>query len=275
MPTKKLMVNDQWSIVKNLCLIAGLSVLSSILSGCSAIGNSKPSALQITTTPETSVFLNGKHIGKTPYYSDQLKSGDYTIKLAATDASYTDKISLHEGTLTVVNRDLAGNFQAQTGEVLWLEKDKSGFFVASMPDSADVTIDGRLVGKTPVSVNDLEDGEHKVAISHTNYFNREFAVKTSGKFQLNAEVTLALKDAKGVGNVENIPSPSPQSSKIEILKTPQGFLRLRKEPALDSQEVIRVPDGTQLEVIQETKDWIQTRYQDKIGWVSTQFTKKL
>lgn len=265
----------QPSTLKNLCLVTILWLLAILLTGCSAVGSNKPAALQITTNPETSVFLNGKHIGKTPYFSDQLKSGNYTVKLSASDANYTSKIRLNEGTLTVVNRDLAGNFQAQSGEVLWLEKNKSGFFIASIPPAADVSIDGRQIGKTPAIVHDLEEGEHKVTISHQNYTKREFAIKTSKKFLLNAEVTLALTDAKGVGNTSVNPSPQPQIKKIEILKTPQGFLRMRKAPALESQEVIRVPDGTQLEIIQDTVDWLQVKYQGKIGWVSAQFTKKL
>lgn len=261
--------------IKYIFLISSLTLFSSILTGCSAVGSNKPAALQITTNPETSVFLNGKHIGKTPYFSDQLKSGDYTIKLSASDASYTSKVKLNEGTLTVVNRDLASNFQAQSGEVLWLEKNKTGFFVASLPPGADVSIDGRQVGKTPVLAKDLEIGDHKVVVSHADYINREFAIKTSSKFQLNAMVSLALEAARSANNPNNVPSPQPQIRKIEILNTPQGFLRLRKEPALDSQEVGRIPDGTQLEILQEAQDWFQVKFQDKTGWVSAQFTKKL
>lgn len=251
------------------------SLILTTLAGCSAIGTSKPAALQITSTPEASVFLNGKHLGKTPYKSDQLKSGDYTLKLATSDASYTDKITLNEGTLTVVNRDLASNFQAQAGEVLWLEKNRSGIFISSIPQDSDVSIDGRQLGKTPLNTQDLEEGEHKILISHQNNESREFSIITSKGFLVNTQVTLALSGAKGMGNVNSIPSPEPQIKKVEILKTPQGFLRMRKQPSLSSQEVIRVPDGTQLEIIQETTDWIQAKYQDKLGWVSAQFIKKL
>lgn len=268
MPTKT-------QIAITLLLIPCLLVIYSLIITISTIGSGKPAALQITTTPETSLFLNGKHIGKTPYYSDQLKSGDYSIKLSTSDANYSNKITLNNGTLTAVNRELASNFQAQSGEVLWLEKNNSGFFISSIPPEANVSIDGRHIGKTPIKVENLEEGEHKVLISHLNYENREFSIKTSKKFLLNAEVTLALTGAKGIGNISSIPSPQPQIKKIEILKTPQGFLRMRKDSSLSSQEVIRVPDGTQLEIIQETADWIQAKYKDKIGWVSSQFTKKL
>lgn len=262
-------------LISSLFKVSCFIFLVMLITGCSTIGSSKPAALQITTNPETSVFLNGKHIGKSPYFSDQLKSGDYTIKLSTSDANYSNKITLNEGTLTVVNRELASNFQAQSGEVLWLEQNNSGFFISSIPPDANVSIDGRHIGKTPINAQNLEEGEHKVVISHLNYENREFAVKTSKKFLLNAEVTLALIGAKGNGNISSIPSPQPQTKKIEILKTPQGFLRMRKASSLESQEVVRVPDGTQLEIIQETTDWIQVKYKDKIGWVSSQFTKKL
>src|SRR5437660_9065 len=97
-----------------------------LLSGCKVIGSTKPAALQVTSTPEASVFLDGKHLGKTPFFSDQLKAGEFTLKISASEASYVDKITLKEGTLVVVTRDLNDNFLAQSGETLWLESGKKG-----------------------------------------------------------------------------------------------------------------------------------------------------
>ena len=80
-----------------------------ILSGCSLTSNQKPAALQVTSTPQASVFLDGKHLGKTPFYSDQLRAGEHTLKVTVSEASYVDKITLTSGTLMVVNRELANN----------------------------------------------------------------------------------------------------------------------------------------------------------------------
>ena len=242
------------------------------LSGCSAIGTTKPAALQITSVPEASVFLDGKHLGKTPFFSDQLKVGQYLLKVTAGEASFVEKITLSGGTLTVVNRELANNFLAESGETLWLESGKRGLFVSSMPSEADITVDGKLVGKTPYLVEKLEEGEHKITLAKAGYINREFAVKASNKYQVVADVTLASEIAK-------IPQPQPSPAlliqKVKILATPVGFLRVRKEASLSSAEVGRVTAGEELEIIQETKDWIKVKFEDKQGWISSQYTKKL
>lgn len=244
-----------------------------LLSACSAVGISKPAALQITSTPEASVFLDGKHVGKTPFSSDQLKSGEYLVKLTAGDASYVGKINLAGGTLTVINRQLSSNFLAASGETLWLEKDKEGVFIVSMPAGADVVLDGTLVGQTPLLAADIAPGDHKITLTKIGYELREFTIKTSKGWQLVADVSLSAQlaqDTKGAEKLTLAPSP-----KIQVTQTPQGFLRVRQEPSTTALEIGRVKTGDELEVIQEKGDWVKIKFEGKLGWVSSQYVKKL
>lgn len=259
--------------VTTIALVVSLLSLLT-LSGCSAVGFNKPAALQITSKPEASVFLDGKHIGKTPFFSDQLKSGEHSLKISVSEASYIDQINLTSGTLTVINRELAPNFLAQAGETLSLKPGSKGFFIASMPQEADITIDGKLIGKTPALVGDISEGDHKVLVTKDGFASREFAIKTTSKYQLLAQVSLASQAAKNIAE-GNSPSPQPQTAKIAITDTPQGFLRVRQDSSIDSPEIGRVQPGDQLEVVQQTPDWIQVKFQGKQGWVSSQYTKKL
>lgn len=245
-----------------------------VLSACSAVGVDKPAALQVTSEPEASVFLDGKHVGKTPFFSDQLRAGEHTVKITVSDASYVDKVTLAGGTLTVVNRELATNILAQSGEVLWLDGSASGLFVTSAPAEAQITIDGKYIGKTPAIINDLENGDHKVTLSKEGFIDREFSIKTSKSFQLQADVTLASQIAK-TATSQKTPQPQLQPQKVEILKTPLGFLRVRSEPSVSSTEVGRVKTGDQLEIIQEVKDWVKVSFEGKQGWISAQYTKKV
>lgn len=248
-----------------------LICLAASLAGCSVVGKTKNAALQITSNPQASVFLNDKHLGKTPYFSDQLKEGTYTLKVSASEASYVDKIELKNGALTVVNRDLNNNYFAQSGEVLWLGQGKKDVFIGTIPPSAEITVDGQSKGKSPQLIGDLQYGDHKVTISKSGFESREFTIKTSGKYSLIANVTLAAKLAK------NPPSTisTENTHSVEILDTPQGFLRVRKEPDLASQEIGQVTVGKTYELIQETEDWIKISFEGKLGWVSTQYTKKV
>lgn len=249
------------------CLFLAIS-----LAGCSAIGSSKPAALQVTSTPEATVFLDGKHLGKTPFYSDQLTARQYTLKITSGEASYIALINLNEGTLTVINRELNNNFQAQSGEVLSLISGDRGLFVTSTPTAASVSVDGKNIGESPIKVDDISEGEHQVTLALPGYLNHDFAIKTSHNYQLSADVTLASQIAKATPTE---PSPSPQVQKVEVLATPQGFLRVRGDASQTAVEIGRVNTGDQLEVIQEALDWFEVKFTDKQGWVSSQYVKKL
>lgn len=255
-----------------MLLVTCYWLLVTILSGCSAIGTTKPAALQITSTPEASVFLDGKHVGKSPFFSDQLKAREYLVKLAAGEASHSEKVTLAEGTLTVINWELNNNFLAQSGEILWLEKGQKGLFITSMPNQANISLDGQLVGKTPQKIEEIEVGDHKVSLSKKGYVDREVAIKTSDKYLLVADVTLAAEIASGAVAVS---SPLPEPEKVEVERTPQGFLRVRKEPSTSAPEIGRVNDGAKLEIVQETPGWVQIKFEGKQGWVSSQYVKKL
>ena len=257
----------KWSLTSGLLLLVAF-----LLSGCSAVGTNKPAALQVTSVPEASIFLDGKHIGKTPFFSDQIKSGEYLLKITASEASYVDKIILTGGTLTVVNRELANNFLAQSGETLWLDSSKKGLFVSTLPSEVNMTIDGRLIGKTPFLVDEIEDGEHKITLTKAGFIDREFTIKASSKYQIMANVTLASEIAK---NPQPSPAPLPQVEKVKILATSLGFLRVRREPSLTAAEIGRVKTGDELQVVQETKDWVKVKFEGKQGWISAQYTKKL
>lgn len=271
--------NRQSIIVKFLLLVTSCLILATTLTGCKAVGSSKPAALQITTTPEASVFLDGKHLGKTPFSSDQLEAREYLVKITTGEASFVDKVALSPGTLTVINRELNNNFLAQAGENLKLIRGQDGLLIISFPDRAKVQLDGKSYGETPVKIDDIKEGEHKLVLTKIGYLDREISIKTSKKYQLLADVTLASEIAKGA---EVASSPQPHIQKVEILNTPQGFLRVRYEPSATSIEIGRVKTGDQREIVQETEGWIQIKFEgpsgnqtDKQGWVSTQFARKL
>lgn len=253
---------------------AGFLSLIIFLSGCSAIGSQKFAALQVTSTPEASIFLDGKLLGKSPFYSDNLKSGTYNLKITTSDATYEDKLDLSESTLTVVDRDLAANFLAQAGQILSLVPHLKGLAIVSLPTDADVTIDGRYFGKTPIKITDIAAGEHKVSISKISYVEREFAIKTLPRYQLVAQVTLASKVAKGIPRDVSQPESS-SSAKIEILKTVQNFVKVKKEPDTLSADIGRAKTGEQLNLIGQSQSWFQIIFEGKQGWIPEESAKQI
>ena len=272
MPRFKSTVYSLPSTVRVLILATSYLLLTTILSGCTVIGTTKPGALQVTATPEASVFLDGKHLGKTPFFTDQLDAKEYTLKITVSEASYTEKIILTPGALTAVNRELSANFLGQSGETLSLNKQGKGVFISSYPDKAEVSLDGKIAGETPLIVGDVKEGDHQVSLNKTGYIQREFTIKSSNKYQLTANVTLASEFAKG----QTASSESqPQGKSVEILRTPLGFVRVRREPSLESLEIATIETGKQAELLQEVQGWYSIKFEGKIGWISTQYAKKL
>jgi len=272
MPGFKFTVYCLLSTVRVLVLAICYLLLTIILSGCTILGGNKPAALQVTSTPEASVFLDGKHLGKTPFFTDQLDAKEYTLKISVSEASYTEKIVLTPGVLTAVNRELSANFLGQSGETLSLNKQGKGVFISSYPDKAQVSIDGKIAGETPLIVGDVKEGDHQVSLNKTGYIQREFTIKSSNKYQLTANVTLASEFAKG----KTASSESqPQGKSVEILRTPLGFVRVRREPSLESLEIGTIETGKQAELLQEVQEWYSIKFDGKIGWISTQYAKKL
>lgn len=72
--------------------------------------------------------------------------------------------------------------------------------------------------------------------------------------------------------VKSSPPPKPY---VEILDTPVGFLRVRKEPSTSSEELARVNPGEFYSLLDEESGWYKIEYEDaKEGWVSSQYAEK-
>lgn len=153
------------------------------------------------------VTLNGKPVGSTPHTSDRLRPGDYTIKLTSeieasssaastTSAkpktfkvSWESNVKLTAGTQTVINRNFGPSDVFSAGEVLTLDKG-SGLNLVTTPEGANITIEGKEVGKSPLSLE--EKGKKVVKISQEGYFSRELTINIQDGYRLTISVNLAL-----------------------------------------------------------------------------------
>ena len=81
-------------------------------------------ALQVTSIPKASVYLDGKKIGSTPLCKcelpDLIKTGEYTIKLISEKGDFKpfeEKITINKSTLTVVDREFLEGLQANSSVI--------------------------------------------------------------------------------------------------------------------------------------------------------------
>ncbi len=229
------------------------------------------SGISIYSLPsDATVFLDDKEMGKTPFEDKNLDTGEYTVKIQKDQASWSGKVKLSPGTVTVINRDIALDFASSAGETLTLDKGK-GITVISNPSGADVEIDGKVSGKTPLTL-DLDAGEHTVLVSHTNYLKRSIRANLPNNFNLTVSVDLALSEA----DLTVVTTPAiTQTPEVAVLQTPTGFLRVRDKPSLNGKEVAQVKPGDILVLLEDQGSWDRVRLPSGTeGFVSSSYVEK-
>jgi len=267
-------------------------------------GGSKEGVLKVASNPTASVFLDNKHVGRTPVET-KVALGDYTIRLVPetttqTLASWQGSIKITPDILTYVNANLAESEFTTSVETMWLEKISSKLAevaVRTNPDGAMASIDGETKGITPISIPNITAGDHALAIISSGFLPRNIKIKTTAGYKLNAIVKLALSGETPevaspsptpngeaitpTGKTTPTPTTKPTSSAdptkpfVTIKDTPTGFLRVRMEPSTSASEAARVNPGEKYRVESEKTGWYQIKYDAKnLGWISGQYATK-
>ena len=142
--------------------------------------------ITVTSEPiEADVYVDGKNVGKTPYVSKKISRGTHRVEL---------KKDRYNSFVKVV-KIRAGETNNEIENVSLVPKElKFGALtINSTPDGADVTVDGKVMGKTPMTLSDLLIGNHSVVLNHSGYFSlTEHVVVIE-----NDTTTLNLKLLKG------------------------------------------------------------------------------
>ncbi len=263
--------------------------------------------LKVNSIPASAVFLNNQHVGQTPF-EDFFAPGEYTLKLIPESTlenvvSWEGKVILSEGLLTFVNRELGSTELASAGELLTLEQipgKKTQVVIVSIPDGAQVTINGENRGVTPLALDSLDAGEHEITVSALGSISRTVKVKVTRGYKLTAAFQLAVSDVvlptaalqeekPKDALKESTPSASPKTSSkpsaspttlkppyVEILDTPTGFLRVRTEPSTSATESGRVNPGEKFPLLDQENGWYQITFgaKQEEGWISATYAKK-
>lgn len=227
--------------------------------------------ISILSTPDgATVFLDDKEAGKTPYENKELDVKEYSIVLEKEEASWQGRVSLNEGTLTAINRDLSKDQSSSAGEVLTLDKG-GGITVISNPSESSVEIDGKLYGKTPITVK-IEAGEHTILVSHPSYLKRSIRVSLPDNYHLTVSTDLALSEA----DLSTVATPPITTTpEVTVKDTPTGFLRVRDKASLQGKEIAQVKPGDSLILLEELGSWVRVRLTSGTeGFVSSIYVSK-
>jgi len=246
----------------------------------------KPGGVYVSTKPNSSVYINGNYVGKTPF-KNTYDSGVVTIKLVpeTNDLNlipFETKVTLVSGIQTVIRREFGKTEDESSGDIISFEKENgksTSLIVISTPDNAQVLIDGVARGFTPHRTSTISPAEHQITIKASDYIDRTLSVKTLVGYRL----TVFAKLAK---NLTPVSTPIPISATktyIEILQTPTGFLRVRTEPGTKGGEIAEVKPGSKYLLLDTdlATGWYKIQYEDAkpglpdgiSGWVSNEFAK--
>lgn len=235
----------------------------------SALGYQQKAGIRITSLPAAAVFLNGEEVGKTLYLNEELKAGQYQVKLQAETGSWQGTVELKEGKMTLVNREL-GDSASSSGEVLVLNEGQ-GVVITSNPSGAEVEIDGQSSGKTPFSVYQLAPGDHTFLLGYEGFLKRSIMAKLPEGMSLHLNVDLALAKVETV----NLQVPPITSSQLIVNQTPLGFLRVRDKPSVAGIEVAQVRPEDELIMLEELLSWYKVKLGDgSEGYVSAAYVTK-
>lgn len=225
-----------------LIVVLGFIGYSVFLSNAHARG-----ALQITSDPESRVYLNDKEIGRTPLCicgeesvseefgkanlgglfetttdDNLLPTGEYTIRIVPVESGYTEfqeKISIGKSVLTVVDRTF-GKGAGSDGSVITLEKIDNNALelsVLSIPDGASVLLDNEPVGQTPLTLDDITESDHELSLSKNGYKEKGVRIKAVKGYKLVARIYLGVDQASltGRGAPENSATSSAETKDDE------------------------------------------------------------
>lgn len=281
-----------------------------LLTACSLPFGSRNAGIQVGANPQSVVFIDGKNMGQTPVYVETLKPGDVTVRIEPSDKSlapWEGKVSLNEGTLTVIDRQLASDVTKSHGYSLTFEKltnkTSSEISVISFPDNVALSIDGAPVGFTPYKGDSQTVGTHTLLLTSPGYEDQTIKAKINQGYRLVVNVQLSAQaiaptpeltpliatpsatpsitpKVSPTTKLDITPLPKQASSSaittpyVEILSTPTGWLKVRAEANASSAEVAKVNPGDRFPYLDVNGSWYEITYlEGKQGWVSAQYTK--
>jgi hypothetical protein len=290
-----------------LCVIAGIGIMIKLYvydRQTALEGN-----LQIVSVPESSVFVNAEAMGRTPF-NHALKPGMYDVKLIplATDQiasvsamSWQGKVEITSRQYTFVRRELNNTEIESAGEILTLRtsdlppaEGTGDIEIFTEPAGAIVSLDGEDVGVSPHIIRGVTIGGHEISLYQPKFKRRTIQIKVeSGGYTTVLRTALGLDvdfdkkyelarllEASGSARLPSVapisPTPTgpPKPTKVKVLDTPTGYLRVRAQPSLAGDELTRVKPGESYPYLDEQQSWVKIKLTDKEGWVSGEYVKK-
>lgn len=243
------------------------------------------SKINVVSEPsQAKVFIDDAEVGKTPYSSTALTDGEYDLR---------------------IEKD---GYEPQIARIKIQKSFKLNVLVQLFP----IPVPEKVVGVgTSTTVLDLSSSLDELFLDPASwakgvvYWNvtRQNSLKlsyfvdyagaiydTSGKVMEGSD-KIALKAGDTIGYLgrksDNGITTDAQTalarfgesagaSKVKVLNTGTGWLRVRSEPSLDGTEIGRLNVGEEVPLLEEKGSWVKVSLPDgKEGWVAASYVSKI
>jgi hypothetical protein len=157
--------------------------------------------------PGAEIRINGIAVGVTPATIQDVISGESDIKIWKSGyAPFTQRMTLEATRSYRINPELAAL--------------PSGLTVTSQPEGAEVVIDNKPIGTTPLTLENLKEGSHQIAVSLAGYETASKNIYLEPDLNDSAEFTLV----KNSGSLMLVTEPA--NVKVYV----GGTLRVTTQP---------------------------------------------
>ncbi|HPD44637.1 MAG TPA: PEGA domain-containing protein [Candidatus Woesebacteria bacterium] len=246
-------------------------ICSLFLTGCSLTPPAK-SAIEIHSTPQATVFINGREAGITPYKNTNLTPQEITVKLAFNDQWVEKKINLKQGLTSVLDWKFDENGN-NGGYLLTMEKtgdSNCSLLINSIPARAVISLDNQIIGSTPKKIDRLEQGEKQITISFPNYQNINLFLRTTPGYNLIVTAEL-IKNIRPTESSQET-TPINQQPLVRVRETETGWLNVRDNPSTGGREITKIKPDEEYQLLEKTQDWLKIELKDgRDGWIAAKY----
>jgi hypothetical protein len=263
--------------------------------------------LHIESNEAATIYLDDKHVGTTTFDQQELKAGQYTLKLVSEknpNKQWQTNVRLTSKVITVVSYNFADHPDQASYYVLQLEKlanqNNSEIAFITQPDNVIITLDGQPKGLSPVTLEQITPGEHQIVLSAPAHQELSIPARSLVGYSLlinaqlarladipapqvneasaSAQTSLATSSAQPAEMVSNrtIPTPQPTIASKPAIASGSAQAAL-KPPYVIVQETgtgwlrVRASAGGEEVAIVDTGEQFPFIDSDGAGWYKIEY----
>lgn len=253
----------------------------------------------ISDPPGASVYIDNTEIGKTPFTSSRLTEGDYDLRVENVgyepqttririQKGYTSNVSVKlfpmpvpstvnvfEGSdnlynLSSNNNQIASDTQTWAKAVIYWNQTR-GVNLEGVGVNKELVFDYYLDYK-----GDIYDDMGNLVTEDGAFDELRDSERGAYLGRVSDGEGLTEMARESLESFRSVPTPEDQETRVRILPTGLGWLRVREQPSTGSLEIARVDVGQEYTLLEDGEDWVRIKVSDTVeGWVSKTYTETI